>query len=255
VRRFGDAGGTRQRVVLVHGFTQTGASWERLAPSLTDHYEVLAPDAPGHGGSQAVRVAGIADTAALLVEAAGAGAYAGYSMGGRICLRAALDEPAAVRKLVLVSATAGIDDAGARAARAAEDGALADRLDPPAGTEETLTTAEFLEEWLARPLFAGLGGEAAGLEARLANAPEGLASSLRTVGTGVMAPLWERLGELRIPVLVVAGADDAKFVALGERIAAGIAGAELRVVPGAGHAVPFEQPDRFARLLRAFLDA
>jgi pimeloyl-ACP methyl ester carboxylesterase len=57
-----------------------------------------------------------------------------------------------------------------------------------------------------------------------------------------MAPLWERLGELRMPVLVLAGERDAKFTALARRLAAALPAARLRLVPGAGHALPLEAP-------------
>ena len=81
---------------------------------------------------------------------------------------------------------------------------------------------EFVESWLAGPLFAHLSEEQADRPSRLTNSAAGLAASLRTVGTGTQAPLWERLGELDMPVLVMAGALDAKFAALAERTAAAI---------------------------------
>ncbi len=103
-------------------------------------------------------------------------------------------------------------------------------------------------------MFAGLGPEQAHRRARLANTADGLASSLRRAGTGTQEPLWGRLGELAMPVLVVAGADDAKFAALAERMVDAVgANAELAVVPGAGHTVHLEQPAAFLAALRAWL--
>lgn len=250
VERFGTpARGWRRRVVLVHGFTQAGAAWSALAASLAGTgYEVVAPDAPGHGSSAGVHATGFAGAAGLVAGAGGRGTYVGYSMGGRLCLRAALDHSGAVRALVLVSAGAGLEDAAEREARRLADVRLAERLEA-----RDVRLEEFLEEWLAQPLFATLPPERAGLDVRRANTPAGLAASLRTCGTGSMDPLWERLGELRAPALVVAGGKDARYVALGERLAAGIAGAELAVVPGAGHSVPAEAPAAFERILRQFL--
>ncbi|MDP9346093.1 MAG: alpha/beta fold hydrolase, partial [Actinomycetota bacterium] len=72
---------------------------------------------------------------------------------------------------------------------------------------------------------------------------------LRGVGTGAMAPLWERLGELPMPTTVVVGAEDAKFVAVGERLAAALPDAELVVVPRAGHGLPREAPQAVADVL------
>src|SRR4029453_1771603 len=78
------------RMVLVHGFTQTLASWGPLAERLPGRFEVVRVDLPGHGGSGDVRV-GFAEAAGLVGDAGGVGAYVGYSLGGRLCLRLALD--------------------------------------------------------------------------------------------------------------------------------------------------------------------
>src|SRR5690606_19116726 len=119
--------------------------------------------------------------------------------------------PDAVRGLVLVSATGGIDDDAERTARRRSDDALADRI-------EAIGVDAFLDEWLAQPLFATLDEAAAGREERRANTAAGLASSLRLAGSGTQMPLWDRLRTLDVPTLVVAGALDPKFVALGERL-------------------------------------
>lgn len=234
--------------MLVHGFTQTGASWRRIADALGESYEVLTPDLPGHGSSAAPS-GDLAAAASELGEACGEATYVGYSLGGRICLHLALARPALVDRLVLVSTTAGIDDADEREERVAADEALALRIEQ--GGDAAI--AEFLDEWLSGPLFSALDEEAADRAARLENTAAGLASSLRHHGTGTQLPLWERLGELTMPVLVVAGEQDEKFLAAGQRLAAAIGPSALFIlVPGAGHAVPFEQPEAFARLLADF---
>jgi 2-succinyl-6-hydroxy-2,4-cyclohexadiene-1-carboxylate synthase len=232
------------RLALIHGFTQTKLSWDPLRPALSEH-DVVALDAPGHGDAADVRLS-LADGGAWLARAGGPGVYVGYSMGGRFCLHAALEAPELVRGLVLVSATGGIDDDAERAARRASDGALADRI-------ESIGVPAFIDEWLAQPLFAGLAPDRRNVADRLRNTPAGLASSLRLAGTGTQAPLWDRLTTLRVPTLVVAGADDTKFVALGARLAATIPDAHLHVVDGAGHTVHLEQPDRFLDVLRSWL--
>ena len=112
------------RLVLVHGFTQTGRSWATIAADLATDHEVVLVDAPGHGGSGAAPV-GLVQGAELLVEAGGPGVYVGYSMGGRLALHAALAAPSSVLALVLVGATAGIEDPAERAARRAADEELA----------------------------------------------------------------------------------------------------------------------------------
>jgi 2-succinyl-6-hydroxy-2,4-cyclohexadiene-1-carboxylate synthase len=240
-------GGRGGPVVLAHGFTQTLASWDPLAARLGARRRVVRVDLPGHGGSAAVRVS-FAEAAALLGEAGGPAAYVGYSLGGRLCLRLALDRPDLVRALVLVGASPGIADPGERAARRAADEALAAALERD-GLER------FLEHWLAQPLFATLPPERAGRAARLANTPEGLAASLRLHGTGAQAPLWERLASLRPPVLLLAGALDGKFAALAERMAAAIGPrAQVALIPHAGHAAHLERPEETGMLIERFLD-
>ena len=230
-------------MVLVHGFTQTGASWATIAAGLADH-EVLTPDQPGHGDRAAERADLV--TSALLLAPLGPAAFVGYSMGARIALHLALLRPDLVDALVLLGGTAGIDDDEERAARRAADEVLADRL-------EDIGTDAFLDEWLAQPLFAGLPAEARGARSTDAS---GLAWSLRLSGTGTQQPLWDRLGELRMPVLVVAGERDEKFRALGQRLVAAIgANATLGLVPDAGHAAHLERPDGFLDVVRPWLEA
>jgi 2-succinyl-6-hydroxy-2,4-cyclohexadiene-1-carboxylate synthase len=174
--------------------------------------------------------------------------FVGYSFGGRVCLRLAVDHPEAVGRLVLIGATAGIDDPVERAARRAADEVLAEEIEA-AGIEP------FLDRWLALPLFAGLSAAAQHREERRRNRPDGLASSLRLAGTGAQEPIWDRLGSLaHVPVLLVTGERDAKFATLAERLAAGIGPSATRlVVPDAGHTAHLEQPDAFLSGLLAWL--
>lgn len=238
-----------RRLVLAHGFTQTGRSWssvesllvERLAPPL----ETVAVDLPGHGSATRLRrdLWGSADH---LVARGGVGTYVGYSMGGRVSLHAALAHPEAVERLVLVGATAGLDHADERAERRAADEGLADRI-------MRRSLPAFIDEWLANPLFAGLTDETAQRDDRLRNTRAGLASSLRLCGTGTQEPLWTRLDEISCPTLVIAGEHDAKFRALGERLAERIPDARLDVIAGAGHPVHMEQPIATADAIARFI--
>ena len=243
-----DVDGRGRRLVLVHGFTQTAQTWGPLAEDLAVDHEVVRVDAPGHGRSARIE-AGLGHGAELLVASAGAGTYLGYSMGGRLCLHAALAHPAAVAGLVLVGTTAGIDDPGERAARRATDEAWARSV-------ETDGVDAFLHRWLAQPLFASLGQDRAGLEARRENTAGGLASSLRRAGTGSQEPLWDRLDALSMPVLVLAGQRDERFCSLGRRLVASIGdNAELAVIPGAGHCAHLEAPEAVLAAVRPWLAA
>ena len=244
----GEQGGTGPRLVLLHGFTQTARCWGPVGEELLRDHEVVRLDAPGHGGSGDVRVDLVAG-ARLAAEAGGRGVWVGYSMGARLALHVALEAPAAVAGLVLVGGTAGIEDGGERAERRARDARQAAEL--RAGGVDAFLTA-----WLAQPLFAGLPAWARFDEERRRNTAEGLASSLELAGTGSQRPLWDRLGEIAVPVLAVAGAEDARYTALAERMAAAIGDhATARTIPGAGHAAHLERPAAFLALLRSWLHA
>jgi 2-succinyl-6-hydroxy-2,4-cyclohexadiene-1-carboxylate synthase len=238
-------------VVLAHGFTQTGRLWGGLARALAVRRRVLAVDLPGHAGSTAVR-ADLESAGRLLLDAAGPDGpvdLVGYSLGARIALHGALADPGRCRRLVLIGGTAGIEDDEARARRRAADEALADSLEASGDVEE------FVRRWLAAPMFAGLRTSAADRAERLRNTAAGLASSLRLNGVGTQRPRWGDLGALDVPVLAVAGADDARFVASGRRLAAGSARGTLALVPGAGHAAHLQQPQLAARIVGAWLES
>ncbi len=230
------------RLVLLHGFTQTRQSWRRTVAALGGRYRALAPDLPGHGQAAERRPASFAACAAYVRALAGQPCIlVGYSMGGRIALHTTLAVPGLVERLVLIGAGPGLADSAEREQRRRADEALAERI-------EAVGVAAFAEEWGAQALFAGQDERvaAAAHADRLRNTPHGLAAALRGLGTGVMTPLWDRLPQLGIPVTLVVGARDAKFRVIAERMATALPDARLHVVEGAGHAVPLERPDAVA---------
>jgi len=234
-----------ETIVLLHGFTQTGAAWDPTIAALGERYRALAPDLRGHGAAGDARPVSFdavhADVLALAPERF---ALAGYSMGGRIALALALAALERVSRLTLIGASPGLADPAERRARRAADEALADRIEGE-GIEA------FATEWGALPLWAGRPpAVAAAADAmRRAQSPAGLATALRGLGTGVMEPLWDRLPSLDMPVTLIVGEHDTKFRAIAERMAAELPNAALHVVPGAGHAAQLEAPDVVAALL------
>ena len=234
----------RDRIVFAHGFTQTARSWshfeEILGPVLPG-IETLAVDLPGHGTAAELR-GGLWTSGKHLVDQGGRATYVGYSMGGRVALHAALAHPGRVDALVLIGATAGIDSASDRQQRRDADELLATRI-------ESIGVSSFIDEWLANPLFASLSDDQALRTDRLRNTPEGLAASLRSTGTGTQEPLWDRLAEINIPVLVVAGERDDKFRAIGQRLADGLPQSKFEIIHDAGHSVHLEQPTITAQVL------
>jgi 2-succinyl-6-hydroxy-2,4-cyclohexadiene-1-carboxylate synthase len=236
-----------ETLVLLHGFAGTGRAWDPVRDALSPGtYRPLAPDLPGHGAAAADDASFAACVAAVLAAAPPRFALAGYSMGGRVALRVALAAPERVTRLGLVATTAGLEAAEERAARRAADAELA-------GWIERHDTGAFADRWLAQPLFAG-DDAAADARARAdiaRNAPAGLAASLRGAGTGSMPSLWDDLGALAMPAAVVVGERDAKFRALGDRLAAALPDATVTVVAGAGHALPRSHPAAVAAALDA----
>ena len=235
----------REAIVLLHGFTQTGRSWEPTIAALGERYRALAPDIRGHGTAADARPAAFgAVHADVLALAPNRFVLAGYSMGGRIALSLALAAPERISRLVLVGASPGLSDAEERRARRAADDALADRIEGE-GIEA------FASHWSSLPLFAGQPAAvaAAAHAERLSQSPAGLAAALRGLGTGAMEPLWDRLPTLSLPVTLVTGERDAKFRAIAERMGELLPHATVHVVQGAGHAVQLERPEAVAALL------
>jgi 2-succinyl-6-hydroxy-2,4-cyclohexadiene-1-carboxylate synthase len=220
-------------VVLLHGFAATARHWDRVIATLPAGR--FTPIALNLADAKPLTPDGVAT---LVADAAdGPLVLAGYSMGGRLALHAALAIPQRIARLVLISTSPGIEDAGERSARRAADDALAAQI-------ERGTIDEFVARWRAVPLFADdpewVHDEVEADERRCE--PAQLAAALRSLGAGVMAPMWDRLRELRMPVAVVVGADDSAYEATGRRLAAAIPNATLRVVAGVGHRVALQAP-------------
>jgi 2-succinyl-6-hydroxy-2,4-cyclohexadiene-1-carboxylate synthase len=225
--------------VLVPGFTQTTASWLGVRRVLDESCDTVALDVPPRDTFGATTISiGMQGKRAV---------YVGYSMGGRLALRLALDRPEVVSALVLVSSTAGIDDEAARAERVASDEVLALMV-------EREGVDAFLEHWLAQPLFASVPPDAPGLSERHGLSARYLAHCLRTLGAGTMEPMWDRLHELEMPVALVTGKTDAKYekiaLAMLERMRTDVVHVRL----DGGHAIPLEQPAVLGGFIGSFVE-
>jgi len=257
-----------ETLVLLHGFAGTSRAWDGVLAHLpAERYRPLPLDLPGHGSQAAgaggvgiqetgvegagVKEAGVEKTglgeihldqavASVLRRSAPSFALCGYSLGGRIALHVALAAPERVSSLTLIASGPGIEDAGERAERRAADRALADEI-------ELGSIERFAERWCAQPVFAGDPPEVEALARAdyLRNDPPSLAASLRGLGQGELPSLWGRLGELAMPVTVVAGERDAKYQTIANRMAAMIPRARVEIVDG-GHRLPLESPAQVA---------
>ena len=229
------------RIVLVHGFTQTAASWDPYVQwwreGLNEPYPLEVPD-----GLDFVA------TAHALGDAGGPATYMGYSMGGRLCVQLALDHPELVERLVLVSASPGIADPAARASRREADELLAQRV-------ERDGVRDFVEWWVSQPMFESLPRDIAGTDARIAgNTPARIAHQLRALGQGAQPSNWERLEDISMPVALFVGSKDTKYVAIAQEMARPMR-ANMRVLSGLGHACHLPQPHQVAQLVASWLDS
>lgn len=247
--------GSGPPLLALHGFTQTGRLWGPFGERLATLRTVIAVDLPGHAGSDSVRT-DLPTTAGLATEAARATIgdepcdVLGYSLGARVALHVVTETDLAVRGVICVGGTAGIEDAAARDERRQRDEALAESL------EATGDVDGFLERWLAAPMFARLAATDAAEQAeRRRNTAAGLASSLRLCGAGTQEPLWSRLPDVTRPLLALAGADDARFAAHALRLAGLAPRAVASLVPGGGHAVHLAQPMPVWRIVHHWLEA
>lgn len=251
--------GGERPLLLLHGFTGRGTAWGAF-PALARRrgLRTITVDLPGHGRSgtadDPVRMAveRTADDLAAILARAGAvpAAVLGYSLGARIALRLAIAHPGTVARLVLESPSAGIEAPEAREERRRAD-------DDLAATIERDGIERFVDRWERNPVFVTherLGARAAARQRaiRLRNDPRGLAQSLRGSGQGRMVPLRDRLAEVTASTLVIAGAQDPARPRA-EQVAAGIPGARLALVDGAGHTPHLERPAAFRRLALEFV--
>ena len=248
-------------VVLLHGFTGSTEAMSGLAEGLSQTYRVLAVDLPGHGKTEmpqsALRDFSMESTVSCLWDAlddlgAERANLVGYSMGGRVALSAAVACPKRAASVVCVGASPGIADPIERAKRREADEVLASSILSD-GVEQ------FVDSWLAQPLFASLASRLspaefqASRQQRLTNTAEGLAFSIRSIGTGSMKPLHDALADAEFPCLWAAGAEDAKFAAIAEEMSATMPNGRCALVSDAGHSVHLENPAATLSAINDFL--
>ena len=224
--------------MFVPGFTQTSASWDGVREVVDESCESIPVEVPVRETFEA--------TVASIGTRGNTGVYVGYSMGGRLCLRLALDRPDLVRALVLIGASPGITDRVARAERVASDEVWA-RIVERDGVDR------FLEQWLAQPMFATVPAGAPGLAERQNLTPGFLAHCLRVLGPGAIEPMWDRLGELAMPVGLVTGTTDEKYENIARLMLERLRGDVVQYVRlEGGHALPLEQPAVLGGFIAAF---
>ncbi|WP_156324594.1 2-succinyl-6-hydroxy-2,4-cyclohexadiene-1-carboxylate synthase [Bacillus sp. FJAT-27245] len=246
-------------LLLLHGFTGSSGTWMPFCETVGRHSFMICPDLPGHGktiveggaGSYSIEsaVRGLKEILDVLqIEKAD---VLGYSMGGRLALAFALTYPERMGKLILESASPGLESEGERNSRRMKDRELANFI-----REHGI--GPFVDYWENIPLFnslqamPGLVKEAVRKQ-RLENSPDGLANSLVGMGTGEQPSYWDRLPELGTEVLLLAGELDEKFCGIAGRMSKRIKSPKVVIVEGAGHAIHVENPGKFGTIISGFL--
>lgn len=170
-------------------------------------------------------------------------------MGGRIALALTVTFPELFLSTVLESASPGLQTAAQRHQRQLWDERWAQAF--------AQNWPTVLERWYAQPLFTSLRSHpefALMLQRRRQNNPAQLARSLRELGTGRQPSFWPHLASLSVPLLLMVGAWDLKFVALNQQMLRACPKATLVTIERAGHTVHVEQPEEFVRQLRFWIE-
>jgi 2-succinyl-6-hydroxy-2,4-cyclohexadiene-1-carboxylate synthase len=226
-------------VLFIPGFMQRGDAWRPVAELLPERYPSRMLDHAEHTLNG--RLAEIAQhRGAVLV---------GYSLGGRLALRAALRSPDSFTAVVTVGSTAGIEEAPLRAARSEADEKLASWI-------EAASMEDIVSLWERQPLFADQSDALVEAQrpGRLSQDQRSLALLLRTAGQGALEPVWHELSLLDLPVLAIAGARDDGYTRAAKRIASTAPRGRAAIVEEAGHAAHLQQPQQVADLIVDFLD-
>ncbi|MBT2706535.1 2-succinyl-6-hydroxy-2,4-cyclohexadiene-1-carboxylate synthase [Pseudomonas sp. ISL-84] len=259
VRYHVDTWGNGFPLLLLHGFTGNGESWKEFESFWKDHSTAIALDIIGHGNTESpadIAQYGMeesADAINHLLEKMGIEKIdiLGYSMGGRLALTFAIKYPQKVRKLILESASPGLRTEDERKARRLQDEKLAEKI-----REEGIS--RFVEFWENIPLFESqkkLPYDIRGgiRKQRLDNSIEGLANSLKGMGTGSQPSWWEQLSNVESPVLLITGSIDKKFCRIAGEMSKILPNGQWISVEDAGHAIHVEKPEKFGTIVSGFL--
>lgn len=227
------------RCALLHGFAGDPAAWDDVIAAWQLPEPPVAVALPGHGGGP-VRASWEDNLAAVAQAVAGCDVVVGYSLGARVAL--GLVASGRCARGVLIGVNPGISDEE-RASRREFDAAWA-RLLRGSGL------GAFADAWEAQPLFATQARvpearRAARRARRLQLDAEQLARSLEVMGVAAMPDYWSAIPAHRDRIALLAGADDAKYVAISQ----GLPAASFEVIPGSGHDPTLEQPVTLAHAI------
>ncbi len=244
-------------VLMLHGFTGSHKAMEELSSLLP--YDCVAPDLIGHGRSPCpdeLSPYRMKEMVKQLDSVMGIHLrkpvdLLGYSMGARLALTYAMSRQEDLNSLILIGGTAGIANHEDRQLRSSQDSRIAANI-------EEFGLEQFVHYWENRPIFSSqkslpLEKQKRMRRIRLGHRTHGLANHLRMAGTGAMDSLWHKLGDLKIPVLLIAGERDQKFIEIAEYMKEKIPNSEIKIINDAGHATHYENPKQTSNVIVQFL--
>lgn len=248
--------GKGETIVLLHGFTGNKNTWDSFVNQWAKQFQVLTVDLPGHGETNVENERSMNELCRDLNDLfnylnVSSIHLLGYSMGGRVALSYALNFPERVSTLILESASPGLNTEKERMKRRKSDEQLAQMI-------LNNGIKPFIDYWENISLFDTQKKLPARIredirKERLSATKEGLSLSLRTLGTGNQPSWWEHLHELKIPVYLLVGNLDEKFVKINREMKKSLPNATLEIVRGVGHAIHVEDDEKFAKLVEGFI--
>jgi pimeloyl-ACP methyl ester carboxylesterase len=249
-----DVAGTGPAVLFLHAFPLHRGMWDAQARALQATHQVVRFDARGFGGTPPgdglLTMERIADDAAAVLDLLGLSraTVCGLSMGGYAALAFVRRHPDRLKALVLADTRTAADTVEAKRSRAAQAETV--RREGPAGIADA-----FLQKAVGATTHARRPEIIARVKEMILKAPaRGIVDAL--AGLAARADSAATLREIRVPTLVVCGAEDALTpVADAEAIHRGVPGSTLEIIPGAGHLSSLEDPGAFNRALLDFLRA
>jgi 2-succinyl-6-hydroxy-2,4-cyclohexadiene-1-carboxylate synthase len=241
---------------MLHGFMGCKEDFEFLLPRLSRHFYCVAIDLPYHGEAVAIHW-GWSEMAEYLVAtqarfSPNRPSYLyGYSLGGRIALYTALNFPQSWAGVVLESASAGLVDPIEQEERQQRDGSIARKL-----RQKNLDFEEFLRSWYQQQIFQGLNdsvGFEEMLKRRQLGNPQALADALETFSLGRQPFLGNLLAQSSLPLLLLAGELDPKFVQIQKQMAVLCPTAQVEILAECSHNLQFQQPDLLSAIVYEWL--
>ncbi|MEM1393645.1 MAG: 2-succinyl-6-hydroxy-2,4-cyclohexadiene-1-carboxylate synthase [Cyanobacteria bacterium P01_H01_bin.150] len=252
-------------ILFLHGFMGNSHEFDEIVNLLADDFNCLSIDLPGHGKTKVLNddcytMAKTADALInlldnLLDELKVKKCFLiGYSMGGRLALYLMLHFPQYFHKVIVESASPGLLTEQEKVERKKRDEQIARKLER---SIENNQFRSFLDNWYKQSIFGNIKNHPQFdqmIKNRLQNNLVELAKSLRLMGTGVQPSLWNHLQQNQIPLLLIVGENDGKFIDLNKRMVEVNQFCELKIINNAAHNIHLENTAAFLENIQVFFN-